>query len=147
MLIHVRDLLSTKGDAVWFVSPLSTVIHALKYMAEKQIGALLVLEGDQIAGIVSERDFVRRIAESNTCKLNGPVSEYMTREVFTVSPSQTIEECMTLMTEKHIRHLPVVDHEKPVGMISIGDVIKALLTTKEFTIDQMEKYIGGEYIR
>lgn len=143
MLTTVRDLLKVKGNAVWTVSPEASVIEALNYMAEKQIGALLVLEGDHIAGIVSERDFVRKISETNACTLEAPVSEYMTPKVFTITPSQTIEDCMEVMTEKHIRHLPVVEAEKLVGMISIGDVVKGIITGQEYTIDQLEKYIGG----
>ena len=143
MLSTVRDLLKEKGDAVWFITPETTVFDALRYMAEKRIGALLVLEGDKIAGIVSERDFVRKIAETNACKLTAPVLEYMTREVFTISPSQTIEDCMTMMTEQRIRHLPVVEEDKLAGMISIGDVVKAIINSQEFTIEQLSKYISG----
>jgi len=143
MLTTVRDLLKVKGNAVWYVSPETSVNDALKYMADKQIGALLVLEDDHIAGIVSERDFVRKIAEQNACELDHPVREYMTRKVFTISPSQTIEDCMKMMTEKHIRHLPVVENEKLVGLISIGDVVKGIITSQEFTIEQLSKYIDG----
>jgi len=142
MLIVVRDLLKVKGNAVWHVSPETSVLDALKYMAEKQIGALLVLEGDQIAGIVSERDFVRKIAKTNAF-LDGPVREYMTRKVLTINLSQTIVDCMELMTAEHIRHLPVLEDEKLVGMISIGDVVKGIITSQEFTIQQLEKYIDG----
>lgn len=143
MLTTVRDLLKVKGNAVWHVTPETTVLDALKYMAEKQIGALLVLEGDQIAGIVSERDFVRKIAKTNTCVIDGPVQEHMTRKVFTINLSQTIIDCMELMTAEHIRHLPVVEDKKLVGMISIGDVVKGIITSQEFTIQQLEKYIDG----
>jgi len=143
MLITVRDLLQEKGDTVWTVSPDKPIIEAIKTMAEKQIGDLLVLVDGQIAGIVSERDIVWKIAETKTCNLDEPVSAYMTREVFTVAPATKIEECMQIMTVKHIRHLPVVEDDQPVGIISIGDVIKGLLTAKDFTIDQMEKYISG----
>lgn len=143
MLITVRDLLQQKGDSVWSISPDKPIIEAVKTMATKQIGDLLVLEDGQIAGIVSERDIVWKIAETDACKLDEPVSTYMTRNVFTVDPTTKIEECMQIMTEEHVRHLPVVENDRPVGMISIGDVIKALLTAQEFTIDQMEKYISG----
>ena len=143
MLITVRDLLQEKGDAVWSVSPDKPIIHVIKTMAEKQIGDLLVLEEGQIAGIVSERDIVWKIAETEVCQLDEPVSAYMTRHVITVDPTTKIEVCMQIMTEEHIRHLPVVEDDTPVGMISIGDVIKGLLSAQEFTIDQMEKYISG----
>lgn len=143
MLITVRDLLKTKGDALWSISPDTPALDAMQMMAEKNIGDLLVLEGDQIKGIVSERDFVRKIATDGACRLDIPVSDIMTREVITVSPSQTIEVCMGIMTEKRIRHLPVVEGEQILGLISIGDVIKGIITSQEFTIDQLEKYISG----
>ena len=143
MLITVRDLLQEKGDTVWSVSPDKPIIEVIKTMADKQIGDLLVLEDGQIAGIVSERDIVWKIAETGVCKLDEPVSAYMTRHVITVTPTTKIDVCMQIMTDEHIRHLPVVEDDRPVGMISIGDVIKGLLTAQEFTIDQMEKYISG----
>jgi CBS domain-containing protein len=143
MLISVRDLLRLKGDAVWSVEPGTSVIKALHELAEKDIGALLVLEGDHIAGIISERDVVRKIAETDVFELGGTVSEYMTPDVFTISPTQTIEDCMGLMTEQRIRHLPVVEDDQLVGMISIGDVVKAIITSQEFTIDQLTKFIDG----
>jgi len=145
MLNVVSDLLKVKGNAVWHVSPETSVIDALKYMAEKQIGALLVLDGDQIAGIVSERDFVRKIAKTKSCSPESTVRDYMTTEVFTISPSQSIEDCMKLMTEKRIRHLPVLEGDQLVGMISIGDVVKAIITSQEYTIEQLSKYISGDY--
>jgi CBS domain-containing protein len=143
MLISVRDLLRLKGDAVWSVTPGTSVVEALHELADKDIGALLVVEGGHIAGIISERDVVRKIAESGAFELVGMVSEYMTPDVFTISPTQTIEDCMALMTEQRIRHLPVVEDEKLVGMISIGDVVKAIITSQEFTIDQLTKFIDG----
>lgn len=143
MFISVRDLLRVKGDAVWYVSPETSVIAALNMLAEKDIGALLVLEDGQISGIFSERDVVRKISETNGFLPESMVSEYMTPDVFTISPSQPIEDCMALMTEQHIRHLPVMEDNQLVGMISIGDVVKAIITSQEFTIDQLKKYIDG----
>jgi CBS domain-containing protein len=143
MLISVRDLLRLKGDAVWSVTLETSVVDALQQLSEKDIGALLVMEDDQIAGIISERDVVRKIAETEDFRLENPVSAYMTADVITISPTQTIEDCMTLMTEERIRHLPVVEDEKLVGMISIGDVVKAVITSQEFTIDQLTKFIDG----
>ncbi|MCB2202424.1 CBS domain-containing protein [bacterium] len=143
MLTTVQDVLSIKGDGVWSVSPESTVMDALQILAEKQVGALLVLDGDEIAGIVSERDFVRRIAADRSCHLGQPVSEIMTRDVFTIHPNDDIEACMAWMTEKHIRHLPVVEQGKLMGLISIGDVVKAIITGHEFTIEQLSKFIDG----
>jgi len=143
MLTTVRDILRNKGTDLWFVSPKTQLIDALKLMAEKNIGDLLILEGDAIAGIISERDLVRKIAQSEHCPLDSPVSEMMTPEVITVTPSQDIEICMELMTEHHIRHLPVVEDNLPIGMISIGDVVKTIIDSHIFTIEQMEKYISG----
>jgi CBS domain-containing protein len=143
MLISVRDLLRLKGDAVWSVPPGTSVIDALSKLADKDIGALLVVEGGHIAGIISERDVVRKIADTGDFLLESPVSDYMTPDVFTISPTQTIEDCMALMTEQRIRHLPVVEDDQLVGMISIGDVVKAIITSQEFTIDQLTKFIDG----
>jgi len=143
MLTTVRDLLKMKGDALYSVSPGTSILKAMQKMAEKNIGDLLVLEDDRLLGIVSERDFVHKTAEAGACDLQAPVSEMMTREVITVTPAQTIEFCMETMTEKHIRHLPVVEDDQILGLISIGDVIKGIITTQEFKIEQMEKYISG----
>lgn len=143
MLTTVRDILRSKGTDLWFVSPETQLIDALKLMAKKNIGDLLILEGGKITGIISERDLVRKIAQSEQCPLNSPVSEMMTTKVITVTPSQDIEVCMALMTEHHIRHLPVVEDGEPIGMVSIGDVVKTIIDSHEFTINQMEKYISG----
>jgi CBS domain-containing protein len=146
MLTKVQDILRIKGDNVWSIPPETSVLSALQTLAEKRVGALLVMDGDQIAGIVSERDFVRRIAAEKTCEIDHPVRDVMTKAVFTISPEDDIEDCMELMTEKHIRHLPVVKEGALVGLVSIGDVVKAMITSKEFTIEQLNKYIqGGGY--
>ena len=139
----IRDLLKNKGNQVWAISPNTSVLETLQMMAEKDVGALLVLEGDQIAGIISERDFVRSIAETERCVLNTTVLEYMTKKVITVSPDQGIDECMQLMTKEHIRHLPVMEGGKLVGVISIGDVVKELISYKESTINTLQNYIEG----
>lgn len=143
MLTTVRDLLKVKGKAVWNVSPDTTVLDSLKLMAEKKIGALVVLEEEKLAGIVSERDFVRKIAEKHVCDIGSPVKDIMTRDVVTIHPAQNIEDCMQIMTEKRLRHLPVVEDDQLVGLISIGDVVKAIITSHEFTIEQLSKYIDG----
>jgi CBS domain-containing protein len=143
LLTTVHNILEEKGTNLWSVSPQTKLIDALKLMTDQNIGALLVLEGDAVIGIISERDFVRKIVQKEDCPLQNPVSEMMTPNVFTVAPSDSIEQCMKMMTIKRIRHLPVIEDNKPVGMISIGDVIKAILNSREFTIEQMEKYITG----
>jgi CBS domain-containing protein len=148
MLTTVQDILRIKGPQVWSISPETTVIEALQILAEKQIGALLVLQNDDIVGVVSERDFVRGIALEKFCELERPVSEVMTCDVVTISPQDNIEDCMQVMTEEHIRHLPVVDDGKLIGLVSIGDVVKAMITSREFTIEQLQKFIeGGGYNR
>ena len=142
-MITVRDILRQKGNQIWWVSPDSTVYDALKLMAEKNLGALLVLDGEKIAGIFSERDYARKIILKGKASKETSVEEIMTSEVTTVRPGQFVEECMALMTDKRIRHLPVLEGEKLVGVISIGDVVKAIISEKEFTIKQLENYITG----
>ena len=142
-MVTVRDLLKTKGDQVWFVSPNTSVLDTLQLLAEKDVGALLVLEDGKIVGIISERDFVRSIAKTGLCVLNTTVLEYMTKKVITVGPDQSIEDCMQVMTKEHIRHLPVVEDGKLVGLVSIGDVVKGMITSKEILIDNLQNYIEG----
>ena len=142
-MANVRDLLKVKGDQVWNVTPDTSVLEALKLMAEKEVGALLVLQNDQIAGIISERDFARSIAKIGQCAIDLYVDSYMTKDVFTVTPDQSIEDCMNLMTQKRIRHLPVLEGSKLAAMISIGDVVKELIAVKESTINTLENYIEG----
>lgn len=142
-MITVRDLLQQKGNLVWSVQPDDPVLTALNLMTEKDIGALLVMDGTKLRGIVSERDFVRSIAESRNCLIEAPVSEYMTKVVITVAPEQTLEDCMQLMTDHHIRHLPVVERESIIGVVSIGDIVKADIQEKVSKINTLENYIEG----
>lgn len=139
----IRDLLKTKGNQVWTVTPNTSVLETLLMMTEKAVGALVVVEGDHIAGIISERDFIHSIAEKERCVLNTVVLEYMTTTVTTVTPDHSIEDCMQLMTDKHIRHLPVVENGKLVGMISIGDIVKDIISSEKSRIDALENYIEG----
>ena len=139
----VNDLLKIKGNDVWSVPPSATVLQALKYMAEKDIGALLVVDDDQIMGVISERDFVRSIADTEACLLDARVRDYMTQDVISVTPRESVEDCMQIMTTERIRHLPVVDNGRLIGMISIGDVMKELVNGKELTINSMSDYIEG----
>lgn len=142
-MLTVKDILLTKGDHIWSIGPETTTIDALRFMAGKDVGALLVLEDGLIVGILSERDFVHRIASDRTCKLTDPISEYMTSAVITVKPEQTIQDCMQIMTEHHIRHLPVLSGDRLHGLISIGDVVKAFMSEQSATIHSLERYIGG----
>jgi CBS domain-containing protein len=139
----IRDLLKTKGNQIWTVTPNTSVLETLLMMTEKGVGALVVVEGDKIAGIISERDFIHSIAEKERCVLNTTVLEYMTTPVLTVTPDQSVEECMQLMTDKHIRHLPVVENGKLVGMISIGDIVKDIISSEKSRITALENYIEG----
>ena len=141
----VSDILRGKGQDVWAVSPEDIVLSALQVMAEKGIGAVLVLEAGLVRGILSERDYARKVVLQGRSSANTPVKEIMTSRVFAVTPSHTVENCISLMTEKRIRHLPVMDGGKLVGVISIGDVVKMMLTEKSIIIDQLTSYIttGG----
>jgi CBS domain-containing protein len=142
-MISIRDLLKKKGSQVWSTTLDSSVLDTLKLMDEKDVGALLVLDKGNIVGIVSERDVVRSIARSERCVLNTTILEYITKNVITVHPDQSVDDCLQLMTEKHFRHLPVVEDDKLVGLISIGDVVKEIITSKESTIGSLEDYIQG----
>jgi CBS domain-containing protein len=142
-MVTVRDLIKTKGNEVWSVSPDTTMIDALNLLAKKDVGALMVTKDGKMVGIVSERDFVRSIAKTGQCLLHSTVERYMTTEISSVTPDATIDQCMQLMTDKHIRHLPVLENDKLVAVISIGDVVRDLISNKELTINQLEDYIQG----
>lgn len=139
------DLLKVKGTKVYCVNADTTIREALLLMADKDIGALPVMEGETLSGFFSERDFARLLAKKDSFPLDTPVHEVMTKPVISVSLKTKIEDCMQLMTEKHIRHLPVVEKKKLVGLISIGDVVKAIITSQEQFIDQLEGYISGRW--
>ncbi len=139
----VWQILQVKGRNVWSVSPDTLVYDALKLMAEKNVGALLVLDGDKLAGIFSERDYARKVILHGKSSKEIPVKDIMSSDVVTVRPQHSIEECMALMTNKRIRHLPVLEDERVIGMISIGDVVKAIISEQEYTIKQLENYITG----
>ena len=141
----VRDLLRTKGDEVWYVTPNADMLETLKIMADKRVGALVVLDEGKIQGIVSERDFARGVAREERCALNTTVLEYMTSNVITVTPETSIEECMRLMTNERIRHLPVMEGGHLAGIISIGDVVKEIISSMDSTIHSLENYIQGRW--
>jgi CBS domain-containing protein len=136
--------LQDKGHNIWHTTPDALVYDALKIMAEKEVGSLLVLDEGKLVGIISERDYARKVILKGKSSLDTPVGEIMTPKVISVRPENTIEECMALMTDKHIRHLPVVVDEKVVGVVSIGDVVKAELAEKDFLIKQLKNYITGD---
>ncbi|HJQ64264.1 MAG TPA: CBS domain-containing protein [Burkholderiales bacterium] len=137
----VRQLLQAKGSAVYSVSPDARVFEALKLMAEKEVGALVVLERGKLAGILSERDYARKVILHGKSSHDIPVREIMTEDVVTVQPGQTVDQCMALMTSRRIRHLPVVEDGKLAGIVSIGDLVKEVIAEQEQTIRQLETYI------
>lgn len=139
----VNDLLGVKGCDVWTISPDSTVYEALKMMADKNIGALVVLDGDNVAGIFSERDYARKVVLQGKFSRETLVREIMTEEVVSVRPDQSIQDCMALMTQRRFRHLPVLEEDRLKGLISIGDVVRAVVSEQEFMIHQLENFIGG----
>lgn len=139
----VKQLLQSKGRQVWSIAPEAMVYDALKLMAEKEVGALVVLEAGQVAGIISERDYARKVSLQGKSDRTTSVGEIMTAKVIYVYPEQTIEDCMALMTDKRIRHLPVIDGGQLIGVISIGDVVKEVISHQEFLIAQLEHYITG----
>ena len=139
----VKQLLQGKGSDVWSVSPDTTVYEALQLMADKNVGALLVVEAEALAGIISERDYARKVILEEKSSMSVPVKEIMTVKVLCVSPESSIEECMAIMTQQRIRHLPVLDNDKLVGVVSIGDVVKAIISHQEFMIEQLQNYIVG----
>ena len=139
----VRHLLEEKGNQVWTIPPGASTFEALELMAQKNIGALLVLEQEKILGIFTERDYARKVVLKGKTSKTTTVGELMTSEVLYVSPEDTIEQCMALMTEKRARHLPVLEDRKVVGVVSIGDVVKAVITDREFMIRELERYITG----
>ena len=139
----VRDVLKAKGGVVFAAEPDDTVYNALTIMAEQNIGALLVREGARVVGVFSERDYARQVILKGKASKDTPIRDVMTARVVFVRPEQNIEECMALMTDKHVRHLPVLDGDTLVGLVSIGDVVKAVISEKEFLIAQLEHYITG----
>lgn len=139
----VKNILDSKGNEIWHVAPDDSVLDAIKMMAEKGVGALLVMENGNLAGILSERDYARKVILKGRSSEKTPVKDIMTAEVVCANPQHSVEECMSLMTEKHIRHLPVVQDEKVVGVLSIGDLVKAIIEEQNVTIKQLEMYITG----
>jgi CBS domain-containing protein len=141
----VEQILRAKGSAFWSVTPDAMVYEALRLMAEKDVGALLVLDAQaQLVGIISERDYARKVILKGKSSLHTPVREIMTQAVVSVRPDRTVEDCMALMTARRVRHLPVLAGGQVVGVVSIGDLVKASLDEKDFLIRQLETYIMGD---
>lgn len=141
--VPISMLLHNKGSTVWDISPEATVFDAIQLMADKNIGALPVVSNGKLAGIFTERDYTRKIALAGKTSKQTFVKEIVSREVITVAPDESVEECMRLMTEHRIRHLPVVQNEEVVGIISIGDLVNWIISAQDAAIAQMESYISG----
>jgi CBS domain-containing protein len=141
----VREIIKRKGQDVWSVSPESTVYQAIEIMADKHIGALLVLAGSKLVGIISERDYARKVILRGKSSKETHVREIMTSPVIFVQPQHSVDECMKIITENRIRHLPVLEDEKVVGVISIGDVVNWIISAQDHTIQQLQNYVTGKY--
>lgn len=139
----VRKLIKQKGSHVWTTSKDSIVTDAMKLMSEKRIGSLVVVEGDNVIGIFTERDYARKIGPNNRNPEKTRIEEVMTTELITVDPSQSVNVCMNLMVDNHIRHLPVMEGGKLAGIISVGDVVKDIIEELEFHVEQLTGYIQG----
>lgn len=137
----VRDILQVKGNVVWSIGPTDSVYDAMKIMADKEVGALLVMEADRVVGIISERDYARKVILEGRSSRTTEVREIMTPRVAYAEPDQGVEECMAVMSEKRIRHLPVIDEGRLCGVISIGDLVKSIINEQKFIIEQLERYI------
>jgi CBS domain-containing protein len=139
----VRQILQRKGSGVYSVAPDSSVLDALQLMADRNIGAVVVLELDRVAGILSERDYARKVILKGKTSRDTSVRDIMTDRVYYIKPENTCDECMALMTDKRIRHLPVLEGDKLIGLISIGDVVNAIIEEDKYIIEQLENYITG----
>lgn len=137
----VKQILDAKGSQVWSITPNASVYDALRVMGEKEVGALAVIEAGQLIGVISERDYARKVILRGKTSRETSVHEIMTAAVHTTTPTQTVQECMKLMTEQRIRHLPVLNDGNLIGMISIGDLVKAIIDEQQFIIEQLESYI------
>ena len=145
MIETVRSILRVKGNQIWSLGPDATVFEAISLMAEKRIGALLVLAGDRLEGIISERDYARKVILLGHSSKDTLVRQIMTPHVVTVTPEHTVVDCMRLITSHRIRHLPVIEQERPVGIVSIGDVVNSIIHTQAETIQHLNNYIKGGY--
>ena len=144
-MITIEHLLKNKENQIWSVEPKISIFEALKIMSDKEIGALLVIEDEKLVGIFSERDYARKVILKGKSSKNTQVGELMTKKVLYIDPEQTINECMAIMTDKHIRHLPVINNDKVIGIVTIGDVVNQIISEQEFTIHHLENYIMGTH--
>ncbi len=141
----IGQLLESKGKDIWTIAPNATVFEGLRIMAKRNVGALLVIDKDNLVGIFSERDYARKIILEGKSSKDTAVGELMTKDVYYIDPKNTLHESMAVMTARHIRHMPVLDKDRLVGMVTLGDVVKQIIAEQEFTIRELEKYISGSY--
>jgi CBS domain-containing protein len=142
-MLRVQHLLGVKGTEVWCVEPEEPVLRAIQIMADRHVGALPVVRGEELVGVVSERDYARKVVLLGRSSAETPVWEIMTSPVITVTRDTTVQDCMQLVTDRRIRHLPVLEKNKLVGIISIGDLVRAVIEEQQQTIDHLEKFISG----
>lgn len=135
------EILRKKGDQVWSIRSDHTILEAIQLMADKEIGALLVIDNEKLVGIVTERDYTRKVALEDRSSKDSLVGEIMSHKVLCARPEQTVQECMALMSDKRVRHLPVVDHKKVIGIVSIGDLVKSVINEQQFEIERLQYYI------
>ncbi|MEO8428100.1 MAG: CBS domain-containing protein [Verrucomicrobiota bacterium] len=141
----ISAILNQKGVQVWSIPPEMMVFDAIQMMADKNVGALLVMSSDKLLGVISERDYTRKVALKGKSSKQTQVNEILSSSVITASPAHTIEECMRLMTENRVRHLPILDNDKVAGIVSIGDLVNWIISAQSVAIDQLENYISGRY--
>jgi CBS domain-containing protein len=141
----IREILKRKGQEIWSITPESTVYQAIEMMADKHVGALLVIAEDKLVGIISERDYARKVILKGKSSKETRVQEIMTGSVVSVEPQIPIDDCMRIMTEKRIRHIPVVENEKVIGIVSIGDLVNWIMSAQDHTIQQLQDYVSGKY--
>jgi len=140
-MASVKQILQGKGHEVWSIGPDASVYDAIEMMAAKEIGALVVMEGESLVGVLSERDYARKVVLEGRSSKGTKIREIMTSRVAYARPEQSVQDCMAMMTEKRVRHLPVMDGEKVLGMISIGDLVKSIIEEQQHVIEQLEQYI------
>ena len=141
----IKNLLSAKGQNIFSIEPEASVYAAVQLMSEKGVGALMVMKESKLVGVISERDYARKVILKGRSSNDTQVHEIMTKNVVYAVADQSVNECMALMTEKHIRHLPIMDGEKLLGVVSIGDLVKSIIAQQQLTIKQLEQYVSGDY--
>lgn len=141
----VEAIISRKGPDIWSIAPDATVLDAIRLMAEKNVGALLVMRGAELLGVVSERDYTRKVILRGKSSRETQVGEIMSSQVTVAQPRETVEECLRVMTERHIRHLPIVENGAVRGVVSIGDLVKQIISAQHAALDQLEDFIAGKY--